>query len=244
MKNIKKLICIITAVVALFSITACNGKDYGSYFTEEGLCYAKNRTDGEYGIGIGGIDPDCGLRNAALFVPYKIEGKTVTKLGTSFTGLGVFTNYDLGENLVSRYYAPSTINSVWNGYMSWCDENFTLFYCADKNLDLSLFGLAACCEIYVPFDDYDTLVKNSKKCFAAIKKANIAYMLSENTYYYVDFYETNSKILYIPPVPEKQGYTFGGWHTDKAFTNEWNFETDTILNSKEEIKLYANWIQN
>ena len=59
-----------------------------------------------------------------------------------------------------------------------------------------------------------------------------------------------SKIEIIPPAPEREGYTFGGWYKEKECINKWNFETDTLpqlrLDENNEIlfqetALYAKW---
>ncbi|MBD5131101.1 MAG: hypothetical protein HDT28_00675 [Clostridiales bacterium] len=42
-----------------------------------------------------------------------------------------------------------------------------------------------------------------------------------------------------PDDPVNPGYTFGGWYTDPAHTVEWNFDTDTINESRV---LFAKWI--
>ena len=44
-------------------------------------------------------------------------------------------------------------------------------------------------------------------------------------YYWADNYE-NDLIKYVPPEPEREGYTFGGWYKDKECTEKWNFEND------------------
>jgi len=41
-----------------------------------------------------------------------------------------------------------------------------------------------------------------------------------------------------PANPSKTGYTFGGWYKEAAYTNEWNFDTDTVTS---EITLLAKW---
>jgi len=41
-----------------------------------------------------------------------------------------------------------------------------------------------------------------------------------------------------PPAMSNAGKGFGGWFTDSAFINEWNFYTDTV---EEDLKLYAKW---
>lgn len=56
---------------------------------------------------------------------------------------------------------------------------------------------------------------------------------------------TNQSVLYNTtlkePVTTKEGYTFGGWYKDAAFTNAWNFTKDVVT---ERIILYAKWIMN
>lgn len=48
----------------------------------------------------------------------------------------------------------------------------------------------------------------------------------------------HSEKLAEPDVPQKEGYVFTGWYRDRALTEEWNFETDTV---SESMTLYAGW---
>ena len=41
-----------------------------------------------------------------------------------------------------------------------------------------------------------------------------------------------------PVTPTKSGYTFVGWYKDSAFTDDWDFATDTVTSN---ITLYAKW---
>jgi uncharacterized repeat protein (TIGR02543 family) len=43
----------------------------------------------------------------------------------------------------------------------------------------------------------------------------------------------------LPEAMTKTGYIFGGWYKEVAFTNQWNFATDTVTAA---ITLYAKWI--
>ena len=43
-----------------------------------------------------------------------------------------------------------------------------------------------------------------------------------------------------PAAPERAGYTFGGWYTEKECTNQYNFETSVT----DDVVLYAKWIAN
>ncbi len=42
-----------------------------------------------------------------------------------------------------------------------------------------------------------------------------------------------------PDDPSKTGYTFGGWYKDAEFTDDWDFDNDTV--PAENITLYAKW---
>jgi uncharacterized repeat protein (TIGR02543 family) len=44
-----------------------------------------------------------------------------------------------------------------------------------------------------------------------------------------------------PSAMTKTGYTFGGWYKEAAFTNTWNFATDTVTGN---TILYAKWTPN
>lgn len=44
-----------------------------------------------------------------------------------------------------------------------------------------------------------------------------------------------------PAAPTATGYTFGGWYTDQACNNAWDFENDLVT---EDITLYAKWTVN
>jgi uncharacterized repeat protein (TIGR02543 family) len=43
-----------------------------------------------------------------------------------------------------------------------------------------------------------------------------------------------------PTAPTRAGYTFGGWYTDSAYTNVYNFNTTVTSN----VTLYAKWVVN
>ena len=45
----------------------------------------------------------------------------------------------------------------------------------------------------------------------------------------------------FPAPPERVGYVFDGWYTDRDCTNEWDMDSDTVTQS---MTLYAGWIKN
>ncbi len=55
-----------------------------------------------------------------------------------------------------------------------------------------------------------------------------------------DVYVNHGGTAPIPTPPTANGYTFGGWYTEKECTNAYNFETPVTA----ELHLYAKWTQN
>jgi len=50
---------------------------------------------------------------------------------------------------------------------------------------------------------------------------------------------THGNYAIAPENPEREGYGFGGWFTDKGtFANEWDFKTDIVM---QDTTLYAKW---
>ena len=80
----------------------------------------------------------------------------------------------------------------------------------------------------------------------------------QEDYYWIDDIENGELIEEIPPIPEREGYTFGGWYTEKECINEFSFSTpiskmdidwEELLNSRQQVPdeyvtcLYAKWIK-
>lgn len=130
-------------------------------------------------------------------------------IGYNFVRFKGNYQYEGRDTNVTRFYSPNSIKRVDKSYMLLVNY-LKSFYCGEVT-DLSGLALSILSDesgIYVPADLYDDFIETTEE-FARcqIKKANVVYMLDENTYYYVDFYENGSKILYLPPLPQKQGYT-------------------------------------
>ena len=49
----------------------------------------------------------------------------------------------------------------------------------------------------------------------------------------------DGELIIEPDVPTKDGYTFDGWYTNAALTNEWDFSNDLV---QEDMILNAKWI--
>lgn len=69
-------------------------------------------------------------------------------------------------------------------------------------------------------------------------------------FYWVDNFDYGGTISYLPENPERDGYIFSGWYKEPEGVNEWDFDNDTLPETKlsadgeevyQETKLYAKW---
>ena len=239
----KRLIAVLMCFTLLSCLTGCS--------TAESLpnknFYCKVIDENNIAIGNVKIYPEDG----AVFFPEQIEGYTVSELGypsgMGFGGNGYLSTSKEGEPNIQRCYFPHTIKKVKGDYGIHLDY-VKLFYCGEVTDLEGFYAQYGYNEIYVPAEKYE-LFKNaltSKDLVESLFKANVSYHLNydEDNYYYVDYYENGEKILYIPPIPQRDGYIFGGWFKEAECINQWDFDTDTLQLSEdiEEIKLYAKWI--
>ena len=241
----KKLLALALAVVTLLCcLVGCSLGEQNKEVIDENF-YCKVIDENNIAIGNVKTYP----KDGAVFFPEQIENYTVSKIGFAsglgFGGNGYLSTTKEGEPNIQRCYFPHTIKKIRSGYIS---SNLKIFYCGEV---IDLIGLDAefrDVEIYVPAEKYD-LFKNvlSEQYFGgSLLKANISYYLNydENNYYYIDYYENGEKICYIPPIPQRDGYTFGGWYKEADCINQWIFDADTVQISEEtqEMKLFAKWI--
>lgn len=199
-------------------------------------------------VAVGSLNsyPESGV----VFFPEKVRNYTVSKLG--FAGLWPGGNGYLGwatapEGIViKRYYFPHTIKNIKHDYMYLLSGSLKIFYCGEI-IDLERFSVKDEAKIYVPSEKYDLFKNELSEYFkGSLLKANVCYFLNynENNYYYVDYYENGEKVMYIPPEPQRDGYSFGGWFKESDCINQWDFDTDTlqITEGEQEVRLYAKWI--
>ncbi len=241
----KRLFAMLICFTILCSFTGCSLDTQNKVIDENFYC----KVIDENNIAIG--DLKTYPKSGAVFFPEHIGNYTVSKIGFAsglgFGGNGYFHMSDQNGTVIMRCYFPRTIKEISSDYMKFAG-NLKIFYCGEV-IDLIGFDVEfRNVEIYVPAEKYD-LFKNvlSEKYFrGSLLKANVSYNLNydENNYYYIDYYENDEKILYIPPEPQRDGYSFGGWFKESDCINRWDFGTDTLQISEEtqEIQLYAKWI--
>lgn len=242
----KKLLVLATCffmVVGTAGCGSCNIKD--EVVDENFYC----KVIDEKNIAVGNVKTY--PKSGAVFFPEKIENYTVSKIGFSsglgFGGNGYLETFSENETNIKRCYFPHTIKEVCSGYMSLSGGKGTkVFYCGEiidlGNLDVPYRAV----EIYVPSEKYASFKEVLSEYFGgSLLTANVSYHLNYdvNSYYYIDYYENGEKILYIPPIPQRNGYTFGGWFKEADCINQWDFDNDTIFANDEieEITLYAKW---
>lgn len=143
----------------------------------------------------------------------------------------------------TRIYMPYTMKLLQFG-----KTNEYMLPVPCSNIDIRLIGG----DFYVPklyFDGYKEYVH---KDFLHV--ANVVYDINyyneEFKYYYVDDCEYGGIIEAIPPIPEREGYSFDGWYKEPNCVNMWSFEKDTLPNKLldeegkevfQETALYAKW---
>ena len=243
----KKLLALaLAAVTLLCCLVGCSFGEQNKKVIDENF-YCKVIDENNIAIGNVKTYPKSG----AVFFPEQIENYTVSKIGFSsglgFGGNGYFHSSGESGTVIERCYFPRTIKEVSSDYMKLAG-NLKVFYCGEV-IDVACLNTEhRASEIYVPAEKYD-LFKNvlSEQYFSgSLLKANVSYHLNydENNYYYIDYYENGEKILYIPPIPVREGYTFEGWYKEIDCTNKWDFDNDVLqlTDETQEIKLYAKWI--
>lgn len=240
----KKIIALVLLSTLLFCFSGCDAYDeYKKKNFWAGGFACKVLSDGT--LAVGDVSNSSGfVVGDALFIPYEINGYTVTKLGFH-SGMGFGGNGELSTSF-RRIYVPNTIKSVGsnNTYYTAGEVGYKIFYCGTV---MNLFKVCAFGNFYVPYQEQEKFTQTISKD-KKISAANVGYYLNygENTYYYIDYYENGKNIEYIPPIPTRSGYTFDGWFKESNCVNQWDFDVDIVQTNeiKDEVKLYAKWIVN
>lgn len=202
----------------------------------------------ENNIAVGDLKtyPESGV----VFFPERIQNYTVSRIGFAsglgFGGNGYLSTFNQAGIITKRCYFPHTIKEIYRYMYLISTRHLKIFYCGDI-IDLNNFAMGDKVKIYVPGEEYDLFKEALSEYFSgSLLKANVSYYLNydENNYYYIDYYENGEKILYIPPEPQRDGYSFGGWFKESDCINEWDFVTDILQFTEEvqDMKLYAKWI--
>ena len=238
------ILAVMAFMVGLFS--GCSRDEEWGYFT------VKFYDDRETAY-ITGLTEE-GQQQRFLVIPEEIDGVRVSTIGERpllqmWSSLG---SADICSDKLEKIYIPISIYILGGSFRN------------SPNLEKAIIitnefirGSVSPAKIYCSNMQYLSFSAHSQEYNG---RANVSYFynydIEENYgYYWIDDWDYGSKIEFIPPEPEREGYTFGGWYKEPECINKWDFETDVLpeerteINEKgeeevayQETKLYAKWL--
>ena len=225
------------------------------YLDEDGKeVTKKNETTGF--VRICGLS-DEGKQKSVLVVPEYIDGIHVDQIGISKGFL--LGKYGWDSDCLIKVFIPFNviISNVTFDHCTKLEKIIKKTNITNKHDWLSIRFVN---KYYLPGIDYNPN-KNPTKTYKdydvdLYNFGNISYMYNYESatndgYYWIDDYDYGSKIEFIPPVPERDGFAFGGWYKEAECVNEWDFNSNILPDAKytgngeeiyQETKLYAKWI--
>ena len=238
------ILAVMAFMVGLFS--GCSRDEEWGYFT------VKFYDDRETAY-ITGLTEE-GQQQRFLVIPEEIDGVRVSTIGERpllqmWSSLG---SADICSDKLEKIYIPISIYILGGSFRN------------SPNLEKAIIitnefirGSVSPAKIYCSNMQYLSFSAHSQEYNG---RANVSYFynydIEENYgYYWIDDWDYGGKIEFIPPEPEREGYTFGGWYKEPECINKWDFETDVLpeerteINEKgeeevayQETKLYAKWL--
>lgn len=177
-----------------------------------------------------------GLEKEVLDVPREIDGRPVHYIGLRDEGFlrGYDSRHVHSENL-RKIYIHDNIKELAYFYGSEVD----VMSCS-YDFAVRFEGEVLVNKIYVYAAVYAANTYSEE--FAP---ANVAFMNNYSLdvnggYYRLDNIAAGEKIP-VPPDPEREGYTFGGWYKEPECINEWDFDELPVVTENIEFRLYAKW---
>ena len=141
-------------------------------------------------------------------------------VGTAASGVG--DNSDTITNVASK--TETQFNS---GEVAWLLQDAVE---QDGSTTTQVWGQEIGANNYPELLAFDAC---AQKVYRVAFEYNYDYEGTENA-----AYANSGSPVSVPTTPEREGYAFGGWYSDKDFNTKWNFDTDTVT---ENINLYAKW---
>lgn len=141
-------------------------------------------------------------------------------VGTAASGVG--DNSDTITNVASK--TETQFNS---GEVAWLLQDAVE---QDGSTTTQVWGQEIGANNYPELLAFDA---SAQKVYHVAFEYNYDYEGTENA-----AYANSGSPVSVPTTPEREGYAFGGWYSDKDFNTKWNFDTDTVT---ENINLYAKW---
>ena len=202
------------ATVTYMPGTRGTGGAAGTYYTDDD---STTLASGE-----AGSDGSAGLK--LVYTSGLVPDKTLLRsaLSEGDEEVSVTLHY---SDYTQTYYAKkgSTINPA---YLPDTEYYMVTKWCTDKNLQ-------------TPVDTGETITLTQDTDFYAAT-FKVRFSTGEDTISVEDQAVTYPEAVTRPKDPTKTGYTFGGWYTDEACTNAYDFSQPVT----KDMTLYAKWTIN
>ncbi len=238
------ILAVMTLVVGLFS--GCSRDEEWGYFT------VKFYDDRETAY-ITGLTEE-GQQQRFLVIPEEIDGVKVYTIGERpllqmWSSIGYA---DICSDKLEKIYIPFSTEIISGSFRNSSNLMKVVSIRDDYYINGFEYSIKRCYsrEVYIERG-------YTRDCYVM---SNVSYFYNYETeenygYYWIDDWNYGSKIEFIPPEPEREGYTFGGWYKEPECINKWDFETDVLPEERTEIneegeeevvyqetKLYAKWV--
>ena len=239
---VKRLTVIGAAIVPMMSVLTGCGEKYETdgCFVYEVITTENGEylTEDEYYVRLRELS-DYGKQQKYIIVPAELDGYPVKEIGKPHLLAGLDTQWE--SEVLEKIYFQGWYETGPSSFLNNCPKLEKAFLFVGKMGGIS-----------------------RQICYFANKKegptsnmqfANVSFYYNydgapNENFYWIDDLD-NEKIEVIPPVPEREGYAFGGWYKESECINAWDFATD-IVPAKEytedgdyvykETCLYAKWV--
>lgn len=250
MKTLKQIVAITLATTSLFVFGACKQDYYPEYESGYFKYAVKTEKDGTQKAYILGLT-ESGLEQTVLVYPEEIDGIPVYGIGYEIQLInGTEPVGDFYSSQLKKLFYPTMPKETIIGNLSFSFNGYSVYWnsgTSPGNGNGAIYG----------YNFYCSKIKQKPIYNDCNRIANISYVYNYNGspnegYYWVDSYD-ESVITFIPPEPQREGYSFEGWYKEAECINEWDFSTDItgkeiVLDTNktydayEGIYLYAKWI--
>ena len=287
MKRLIKIFCMLLCLTIILSLVLGN-KMVGC--TCEGIGWTRTFEYGDFVITASNKVCDFskqGLNKETIVIPNYIKGKPleVHTRPIGFSGVSYSVKFTYSKKIKKIYNAGFWARRSLGDYVNTSEQDI-MYYSYPKKIlvptcKVFVIGMSSNCF----YTDENTLRNSVNLLMDCVPRATISnvnfdneevftnlYFMAnieflynyedapKNGVYWLDDLETGETLSYIPEVPIREGYTFGGWFSDAECQNVYDFSA--VYEKKEYqkslgpggyyflypkdyvTKIYAKWIEN
>ena len=221
------MLSLILAIIPAAALSSCKYEGELPVYETEYFKYSvkvEDRVQKAFMVGF----TELGLEQTELIFPEEIDGIMVWGVGYSQWNFyedryGYFVSDKLEKLYFPFTYEQedwSNLATIWleNAYcVQWYPERAATMYIPSKG---TIIG----------YQLYQEKYANQNFLNDHHRVANVSYMYNykgspNDGWYWVDSYD-ETVITYIPPQPQREGYTFAGWYKEPECNTPWDFEKD------------------